>query len=350
MKIYKFVAFAAFCVGSFNPAYAAEYFTTYSSTSGTATTASFWFTTADTLNATGGYDILSLRGDVNGDDITGLENNPKQPYLTPSANGKFSFNNVFYGTGPIVDNDGAVFNTVSGGNFNIYSNLAATLDYTLSGYIADPSKPGSWARLARSVGTLTPLTVPPAAPPRALPTGPTILTLEDARGYETGRISTTGFDFTSPVCCAYSYGIAGVSGDNGTQRIIYQNAPITMTVFDGSAFDVTSLDAGFINQYFESNLVMTLTGLRRDGSTVLANLDILPSFQPYMLVGFNDLISLTFGHPTGTATFLTFDNIAVSLSPAAVPEPTMWAMMIMGLGAVGSAMRSRRARRLVVSS
>ncbi len=37
-----------------------------------------------------------------------------------------------------------------------------------------------------------------------------------------------------------------------------------------------------------------------------------------------------------------FDNITVATPTSAVPEPTTWAMMIMGFGLVGGAMRARR--------
>lgn len=325
------------------PVSAAEHFTSFTSTSGPATVASFWFTTADALNAVGGYDVLSMHGDVNGDAITGVEPNPKQPYLTMTTNSKFNFNNVLYGTGPIVDNDGVVFNTLSGAMWNIYSNTAATTDYTLSGWDPDPMVADGWIRGPRLLGTLTDLTAPPAAPARVPPTGSTVLTLEDARGYEVGRISTAGFDFTGP-CCAYSYGNSLSGADNDTQRIVYQYAPITMTAFDGSAFNVTSLDAGTGHRSPTPDMVMTLTGTRRDGSTVTASLDTIRSFQSYALTGFDDLISLTFGHPAGTEAFLTFDNIAVSRSTM-VPEPATWALLIAGFGMVGHAMRRRRVAR-----
>ena len=51
-----------------------------------------------------------------------------------------------------------------------------------------------------------------------------------------------------------------------------------------------------------------------------------------------------FGHPGGTggSRFGTF-IAEIGLSPVGVPEPSTWAMTILGLGLVGSAMRRRRA-------
>lgn len=50
----------------------------------------------------------------------------------------------------------------------------------------------------------------------------------------------------------------------------------------------------------------------------------------------------------GAVTFFLYDNImsdnvgGVSLSVAAVPEPASWMMMILGIGAIGGAMRRKR--------
>jgi hypothetical protein len=44
-----------------------------------------------------------------------------------------------------------------------------------------------------------------------------------------------------------------------------------------------------------------------------------------------------FTRESGTATAATFQ--VFQISPAPVPEPTTWAMMLIGFGAVGGAMR-----------
>jgi hypothetical protein len=69
-------ALAIACAGLATPASAAEYYASFTGTSGKIANASMWFTTTDTLNALGGYDIVSAHGSVGTDRITGLVANP----------------------------------------------------------------------------------------------------------------------------------------------------------------------------------------------------------------------------------------------------------------------------------
>lgn len=90
-------------------------------------------------------------------------------------------------------------------------------------------------------------------------------------------------------------------------------APLTLTI-DGTSYapTVTSLSA--------TSRLLTVTGLSLTGP----------------------ILTLTPGHNSaeglGSWDFLS----EVTLTGGAVPEPTTWAMMIMGFGAVGAALRRRR--------
>jgi hypothetical protein len=326
------------------PTYAAEYFGSYTSSSGTPTTASLYFTTSDTLNAVGGYDILGMHGDVNGDAITGVEANPNQPHLSLSATRAWNFDNVLYNSGPLLSTDGVVFTTIGGLEYNMWSDGGTK--YTLKSVQQAVGTNGKHASGPASQGNMTTST-PSAPPPPAPPSGqPSVLTFEDARTYSSNLIATQGYQFSSTGCCEFTFGNTAVDGgaDNHTKRISYTLDPVVMTAVDGSAFDVTSLDAG-VGNYFTpgQNYSMLLTGVRADGSQVTTSLGIDPSFHNYALSGFTDLVSLSFGHPGG-GFYLTFDNIAVGpASPA--PELSTWAMMLAGFGAIGGAMRARRPRR-----
>jgi hypothetical protein len=218
--------------------------------------------------------------------------------------------------------------------------------YTLKSVQQAVGADGKHASGPGSRGNMTTST-PPVPPPPAPPSGqPSVLTFEDARTYSSNLIATQGYQFSSTGCCEFTFGNTAVGGgaDNHTKRISYTLDPVVMTAVDGSAFDVTNLDAG-VGNYFTpgQNYSMLLTGARADGSQVTTSLDIDPSFQNYALSGFTDLVSLSFGHPGG-GVYLTFDNIAVGpASPA--PELSSWAMMLVGFGAIGRAMRGRRSRR-----
>ena len=111
-----------------------------------ATNARFTFTTSDTLNAKGGYDILSLAGDVNGDAIVGLTANPDQPEISTSTDTLFYYDNVFYSADAPVDLSGILFTTASGLEYNFWVDTAYHLDSAVE------TAPGTWSYGVASIG------------------------------------------------------------------------------------------------------------------------------------------------------------------------------------------------------
>jgi len=78
-------------------------------------------TTADTLNAVGGYDILSMLGTIfgPGGGTIALEPNTSQPFIDNI--GAFQYDNVYFPTGlTSVDSYGILF-SASGYDYNLYS-------------------------------------------------------------------------------------------------------------------------------------------------------------------------------------------------------------------------------------
>jgi hypothetical protein len=78
-------------------------------------------TTADTTDAVGGYDVLSISGTLSGPSggAIALDSNPSQP--SPEYGYLFMYNNVYFPTGRTrVDENGILF-SASGYDYNLYS-------------------------------------------------------------------------------------------------------------------------------------------------------------------------------------------------------------------------------------
>jgi hypothetical protein len=84
-------------------------------------------------------------------------------------------------------------------------------------------------------------------------------------------------------------------------------------------------------------------GVRVDGSTLASGLAFCGanfSCPGTVLPSYTNLLFDTFG--TGGNDVGYLDNILVQSTPFGVPEPTSWALMILGFGLAGSAVRRRR--------
>lgn len=119
-------------------------------------------TTADTLDAVGGYDVLSMSGTISGPGggAIALAPNPFQPF--PDYIVIFMYDNVFFpGGAPYVDDNGLLF-SAGGYAYNLYSDGPSTYylssknpagDYTTGQAVAigDPVRidsvpePSTWA-------------------------------------------------------------------------------------------------------------------------------------------------------------------------------------------------------------
>jgi len=138
-----------------------------------------------------------------------------------------------------------------------------------------------------------------------------------------------------------------------TQDPAHQFSLISLDLSTGPDPDFTGFTAGY----------NTLTGYFADGSTQSRLLFIGASFQTYninwsgltnvifrwtdengeLLVDDYDLDGqFIYTHPT----YLAFDNIVYN--EAAVPEPATWAIMLVGFGGIGAALRSNRRRNLAL--
>lgn len=127
MKHTVVAGLTAVCLAFAVPTEAGVYTTTYTGTNGPAATASFTFTTSDTIvRSGGGYNILSVTGYVNANAITGLIANPNAPNQTVSTGGGWKFDNVDYDASQLFDSDGLLFTTASGAEGNTLMVLTGT--------------------------------------------------------------------------------------------------------------------------------------------------------------------------------------------------------------------------------
>src|SRR4051794_9771588 len=159
-------------------AQAATWLLNYDSTGGAPLAADLTLVASDVLNAVGGFDALAISGNVDGDTITGLIDNPSQPFAHYSADGLFIFDNVVWpGGAPALSNPGLFFIGASGDEYNLFSDNASTYELYRArsgvGYLANSvgtlairqshaldirggavPEPGSWALMIIGFGAM----------------------------------------------------------------------------------------------------------------------------------------------------------------------------------------------------
>jgi hypothetical protein len=99
-----------------------------------------------------------------------------------------------------------------------------------------------------------------------------------------------------------------------------------------------------IGGYVTANEPITLSaynGATLLGTTLLASANSTAFGTPntFLSLAFPTITSAVFSNGTSLGNSFTLDNVTIG---AAVPEPTTWAMLMLGFGAVGAVLRSRR--------
>jgi PEP-CTERM motif len=116
-------------------------------------------TTADTLDAVGGYDVLSISGTISGPGggTIALTQNPSQPFADPTVT--FTYDNVYFvGAGPQVDENGILF-SAGGYHYNLFS-LGPTTYYLSSDNPAGVYIPGEPVTFGEPVRIATATSAP----------------------------------------------------------------------------------------------------------------------------------------------------------------------------------------------
>ncbi len=178
-----------------------------------------------------------------------------------------------------------------------------------------------------------------------------VITFNDssASGYASlAAYTANGFAFTLKSGSAYladsnaaGSTVSSLYSYNGTDYMILSGS-VTMTNVARTPFSVSSIDLG--NFSYASSSTAKLTGTRADGTTVsesftsaIANNRSASDFTTRTLTNFTNLTSFNIQQTSG-AYYAAVDNINVS----AVPEPSTWAMLGLGLAFVAGSLRRKK--------
>ena len=137
---------------------------------------------------------------------------------------------------------------------------------------------------------------------------------------------------------------------NGTISANIGNSGITTDFSDTYAFTLLTdgLGSGSVSANFTTGTgnAIQLTSVTINGApitiTQIGNLTVAGGDNVSLLTGLNNIVI------TGTASGNVAYGGSITFVPNAVPEPATWAMMLVGFGMVGSAMRYRRRATKVV--
>jgi hypothetical protein len=133
---------------------------------------------------------------------------------------------------------------------------------------------------------------------------------------------------------------------NGTNFLIFDSAndPLTVSTSDKSAFSLSSLDLGLSYYASFSPAIATITGYFANGGTITRDVSLnSSSFKSFSFSGFIDLSSVTVTTTSpGYTGYAALDNVNFTEFTAAVPEPSTWAMMMLGFAGVGLMTYRRR--------
>jgi len=149
-------------------------------------------------------------------------------------------------------------------------------------------------------------------------------------------ITTNSFHFSNSFSTLWKFdsdhpydGESFSGADNQTTFLTFSSFRDTLNIsqIDGSAFNLTSIDLG-LGYFNDSNTASVyLSGHLVGGGVVSQSFEINKSFQTFNPI-FTNLTSLSI--TSSSDGYLVADNINVS----AVPEPTSYALFMLGIGLI----------------
>jgi hypothetical protein len=141
---------------------------------------------------------------------------------------------------------------------------------------------------------------------------------------------------------------------NGTPALYDIYATLILSRIDGAAFSLTQLDAATFFTTLQSILNISIIGTTATASTVSTSIVSAAGgadvFHTYSISGFDNLTSVKFVGPGGLGSqqdSFALDNLVVA---SAVPEPSTWAMMILGFAGVGFMAYRRKSKPALIAA
>jgi hypothetical protein len=146
---------------------------------------------------------------------------------------------------------------------------------------------------------------------------------------------------------SFGFSTANISGYTGSGTVLYNG---TQVANFGSLASFLSSSASAAGQLYGSFFTFNLGNFNAGDKLIITHDDGAAVFQNGTRIG--STVSGPTGQVTDTVTLTNTGPITLAysrqngtpsiLSVAAVPEPATWALMILGMGAVGFAMRRRK--------
>ena len=151
--------------------------------------------------------------------------------------------------------------------------------------------------------------------------------------------SQDGYTFTNSIVAGGSYanwvpfGISSFNASNANGDIVQNTPGSTNTLTNGlnQPFSFTTIGlADVMNRPIGGDVLFTFNHVGGGQDSITVSLMDISGLQTFTFNETN-LTSVVFTPTTTMGSFIQFDNVGV----AAVPEPSTWAMMILGFAGVG---------------
>lgn len=159
--------------------------------------------------------------------------------------------------------------------------------------------------------------------------------------YSDGYVFTTERNFTGHGHLINNPGFCRLGcADNGTQYLGGNMANLVMRLASGGTFSVTSFDATKAYYHYNRPDHIVVEGLLQGGAMITQTFALQnDNFGPISMVGFNNLVKLTFRGADANGVpgnlWIGIDNLS------AVPEPATYGMLLAGLAAIAVLARRR---------